>query len=274
MTGISVTVSGARGEVDMELPAVVPLRTLLPALAWAYAGVDPDDVVVMVVARGRLDVDRSLAESGVQSGCVLNLFPRAGLAVRPITQKGTVSAGRAGAALAVAVAERPAAPPDITPHPRLRLVDTEPATPKAGRWAWRGAHGGAGVTTLAQALGGIEATDEAGSLPRIVVTRTHARGLEAAQQLAAELDAAERAGGAPLLGLVLVPDAPRRLPAALQDLAHVVVGGYPRWWSLRWSTELRFGGYGPDSLPRRVRRLGEDLNALVLGQSDEQRRVP
>jgi len=131
------------------------------------------------------------------------------------------------------------------------------------------------VTTLARVLGGLEATDEAaGSLPIIVVARTHARGLEAAQQLAAELDATERAGGAPVLGLVLVPDAPGRLPPALQDLAHVVVGGYARWWSLRWSAELRFGGYGPDSLPRRVRRLGEDLNALVLGQSDEQRRVP
>jgi hypothetical protein len=280
MTGISVTVSGARGEVDMELPAVVPLRTLLPALAWAYAGVDPDDVVVMVVARGRLDVDRSLAESGVRPGSVLNLFPRAGLAVRPSAQTVRGSAGRAGTVVsptgaAVAVAERPAAPPDITPQPRLRLVDTELATPKAGLWAWRGAHGGAGVTTLARVLGGVEATDVvAGSLPIIVVTRTHARGLEAAQQLAAELDTTERAGGAPLLGLVLVPDAPGRLPPALQDLAHVVVGGYPRWWALRWSTELRFGDFGPDSLPRRVRRLGEDLNALALDQADEQRRAP
>ena len=274
--------SGTRGEADLELPDDAPLATLLAALARSYTGVDLDQVVVMVAGRGRLDVGRSLAESGVRPGAVLNLFPGDLVPMGPpsVAERAVGAAAAPASAGAVAVAVAGAGRTTATavgaPRPKLRLVETRPERgPEPGRWAWQGAHGGAGVTTLARALGGLEATRQsAGSLPRIVVARTHATGLEAAQRLAAELDAAEVAGAAPVLGLVLVPDAPGRLPPALQDLAHVVVGGYPRWWALRWSAELRFGGYRKGALPRRVRRLGEDLHALALGQSEEQRRVP
>jgi len=275
---MEVTVSGTRGEADLELPDDAPLASLLDTLARSYTGVDLDHVVVMVAGRGRLDVGRSLAESGVRPGAVLNLFPGDLVPMGPPSAAeravGAAAApARAGAvAVAIAGAGRTTATQVRAPRPKLRLVETRP---EPGRWVWQGAHGGAGVTTLARALGGLEASREAaGSLPRVVVARTHAAGLERAQQVAAELDAAEGGGVTPVLGLVLVPDAPGRLPPALQDLAHVVVGGYPRWWALRWSAELRFGGHREGALPRRVRRLGEDLHALALGQSDEQRRVP
>jgi len=275
---MEVTVSGTRGEADLELPDDAPLATLLAVPARSYAGVDLDHLVVMVAGQGRLDVGRSLAESGVRPGAVLNLFPGDLVPVGPssVAERAVGALAAPALAGAVAVAERTTATAVGVPRPNLRLVKTRRQRgPEPGRWAWQGAHGGAGVTTLARALGGLEATGQAaGSLPRVVVARTHAAGLERAQQVAVELDAAEGSGAAPVLGLVLVPDAPGRLPPALQDLAHVVVGGYPRWWVLRWSGELRFGGYREGSLPRRVRRLGEDLHALALRQSDEQRRVP
>jgi hypothetical protein len=277
MSGLKVTVSGRRGEADMELAVGAPLATVLAAPAWSYAGVGVDDVVVVVAGQGRLDVSRSLAECGVGPGAVLNLFPRDKLPVRQAPQTNGAVGANASAVVAPAepgaLADRPSAAPKVAQHSRVRRLRRPPATdgPKVGLWAWQGAHGGAGVTTLIQALGGLEASDAtAGSLPRVVVTRTHAAGLRRAQRLGVELDAAEMAGGAPVLGLVLVPDAPGRLPPALRDLAHVVAGGYSRWWVLDWSVELRLGPYRLDSLPRRVRRLGEELQALVRRQAADQ----
>ena len=67
-----------------------------------------------------------------------------------------------------------------------------------------------------------------------------------------------------VLGLVVVADAPGRLPRPLRDFAQVVGGGLPRMWSIPWVESWRLGE--PMVLanaPREVRRLMDDLHALT-----------
>ena len=100
---------------------------------------------------------------------------------------------------------------------------------------WLGAHGGAVTTTVRLATGlGPEAPASClahGTWPVlvVVVARTHARGLIAAQQLAVQLASRGAGPGTAyhLAGLVLVADAPGKLPKPLAELAQLVSGGYP-----------------------------------------------
>lgn len=74
----------------------------------------------------------------------------------------------------------------------------------------------------------------------MVVARTHAAGLYAAQQALREW----AAGGSPpvaLLGLVLVADAPGRLPRRLAHLATVVAGAAPASMRVPFIQRLRVG---------------------------------
>ena len=67
-----------------------------------------------------------------------------------------------------------------------------------------------------------------------------------------------------LLGLVLMADAPGRLPRPLRDLSKLVAGGAPRTWSLPWVEAWRLGqAPALDDLPRQVRRLVKDLVSLT-----------
>jgi len=128
-----------------------------------------------------------------------------------------------------------------------------------------GAHGGAGTTTLATLLEGHDGTCAWPGYPSptLLVARTHMAGLTAAQAAARQW-----AGrGVPsvqtnLLGLVLVADAPGRLPRPLQELSRVVAGGVPRVWHLPWVEEWRVGQQ-PRTLPRPIHRLLQDVSALV-----------
>jgi hypothetical protein len=136
---------------------------------------------------------------------------------------------------------------------------------------WLGVHGGAGETTLAQLL---EGSWEAGhawpqaketELPDVIlVARTNARGLRAAQ-----LAAIEWASGnvdVHLHGLVLIADAPGRLPKPLKDFAVVVAGGVPRVWQLPWVEAWRLGEpVCAETAPRAVAAFLDQLRALQLG---------
>lgn len=137
---------------------------------------------------------------------------------------------------------------------------------------WMGAHGGAGETTLEQLLEGSRAAGHAWPInehndalpPRVVlVARTNARGLRAAQLAATEW----ASGDVPvhLEGLVLVADAPGRLPKALKQFARLVSGGVPHVWELPWVEEWRVGEpVSEDTAPKAAIQLLEQLRSACL----------
>ncbi|WP_298991880.1 DUF6668 family protein [uncultured Pseudokineococcus sp.] len=95
--------------------------------------------------------------------------------------------------------------------------------------AWVGAHGGAGTSTLHRAAkvgrdhGRIWPP---GSTPVLLVARTHGHGLAAARQ------ALRQHGTAHVRGLVLVADAPGRLPRPLHQQVRVLSGAGPQLWQV------------------------------------------
>lgn len=141
----------------------------------------------------------------------------------------------------------------------------------AALW-WLGVHGGAGETTLARLLPGTRPAEHAWPRPpattyvptRVVLAaRSHASGLRAAQKAATHW----AAGAMPdvqLLGLVIVADAPGRLPKPLRELAALVSGGVPQTWHVPWIESWRLGDdVALETAPREVRRLITDLTALT-----------
>ena len=144
-----------------------------------------------------------------------------------------------------------------------------PAPPGAAQaLLWLSAHGGSGVTTLqaATGLGG----DDTYLLPvaeglwpvlMLVVARTHAHGLLCAQQLAVQAASSGLALATyHLAGLVLVADAPGKLPKPLAELSQLISGGYPRTWRVPYVEAWRLGE--PPSAantPKVVARIGQDL---------------
>src|SRR5450755_3508753 len=119
----------------------------------------------------------------------------------------------------------------VLPGPQHRLVRRRLDDEERGAVWWLGAHGGAGETTLEELFTGSRAADHCWPLTDadrpparvVLVARTHAHGLRAAQSAVREW-----AAGDPevlLLGLALIADAPGRLPHELRQLADLVAGG-------------------------------------------------
>jgi len=135
---------------------------------------------------------------------------------------------------------------------------------------WLGVHGGAGETSLAALVSDWRAAEHAwprtpgGGGVRVVLTaRSNMRGLRAAQAAATQW-AAGLVPHIEVVGLVIVADAPGRLPRALREFSQIVGGGVPRTWTLPWIEAWRLGE--PPALsdaPREVRRLVDDLAAVV-----------
>src|SRR5690625_3533933 len=136
---------------------------------------------------------------------------------------------------------------------------------------WVGAHGGAGESTLAALVSQWHAAE--GAWPRVsgqnlparvvLVARSNVAGLKAAQRAATQW-AAGLVPSVELLGLVIVADAPGRLPRPLRDLAQLVGGGVPRTWMVPWVEQWRPGHELslPDA-PRQVRQLVKELTELI-----------
>ena len=167
-----------------------------------------------------------------------------------------------GAAARGAAAPQPGIPsPDTVDRLPVRLVGGHP-----GLWVL-GTHGGAGETRLAAVLPGARAAGHAwpeaegaglGPGRVLLVARTDAHGLRAAQRAAA----AWASGTCPavdLVGLVLIADAPGRLPRRLQQTADLVAGGVPRTWHLGWHEPWRTAAPQEGDEPRGLRRLRRDL---------------
>jgi uncharacterized protein DUF6668 len=178
---------------------------------------------------------------------------------RPLTAAPDWRPGAAGGPGGVV----PPAPEDCLPRREIAAEE------RAAVW-WLGAHGGAGESTLEELFAGSRAAGHAwplapsGEPPArvVLVARTHAHGLKAAQLAIRDW----AVGGVPvlLLGLVLIADAPGRLPHALRQLAGLIAGGAPAVWSLPWIEAWRVGDPpGPSNAPKVVRRLLEDLRAMT-----------
>ncbi|MET8894959.1 DUF6668 family protein [Streptomyces albogriseolus] len=98
-----------------------------------------------------------------------------------------------------------------------------PARATARRFSWVGLHGGAGVSTLAAVYGGHDCGRSwpGPDAPRsvLLVARTHAGGLDAVPPAVELFRRGEAPHGLDLDAVVLVADAPGRLP---RPLAHRV----------------------------------------------------
>lgn len=174
----------------------------------------------------------------------------------------------------VPAATGPRAPQGGVPVPDL--VDQLPVRhhPSTAPLWWVGVHGGAGESTLERLVPGWAGAGRAWpqTIPSytttrvVLVARSHAAGLQAAQKAITQW----AAGAVPLtelLGLVILADAPGRLPRPLRDLAHLVAGGAPRTWHLPWVESWRQGEpVDLHTAPREVRRLVADLTALLPPQ--------
>lgn len=136
---------------------------------------------------------------------------------------------------------------------------------------WVGTHGGAGESTLEQLLEGSRAgghawpqADVGDTTPDVIlVARTSAHGLRCAQLAATEWASGDVA--VQLHGLVLIADAPGRLPRPLKDFAQIVAGGVPRVWRLPWVEAWRQGEpVSTQTAPKAIVAFLDELRASHL----------
>ncbi|WP_228086740.1 DUF6668 family protein [Cellulosimicrobium cellulans] len=169
---------------------------------------------------------------------------------------------------AVPVATGPTAPQRGVPAPGASdRLPIQPQPRDADVW-WLGVHGGAGETSLAALVPDWLAAEHAwpqtlGGARVVLTARSNMRGLRAAQAAATQW-AAGLVPHVEVVGLVIVADAPGRLPRPLREFSQIVGGGVPRTWTLPWIEAWRLGE--PPALsdaPREVRRLVDDLRAVV-----------
>jgi hypothetical protein len=129
-----------------------------------------------------------------------------------------------------------------------------------------GAHGGAGETTIATLLPGARACERRwptghAAARVVVVARTHATGLLAAQETAIDWAAGNLPGQ--LLGLVTIADAPGRLPRPLNELESLVAGAFPHAWRIGWHEPWRLGEPARlEECSRTLRIFAGDIRSL------------
>lgn len=162
---------------------------------------------------------------------------------------------------------------------RLRAVRESawdaPVTPTERRpagafWAYVGLHGGAGVSTLLEAVPGGMAfaarslPSEYGypDLPIVAVTRSNADGLSAAQDFSREMSM--RIDKPRILGLIVMADAATRPPKPLETLLRLASGGYERTWRAPWVEAWRRGEpVSLATLPLPYRRITWEISQLA-----------
>jgi hypothetical protein len=159
----------------------------------------------------------------------------------------------------------------VTPPEQVDQLPVAFPARTADLW-WVGVHGGAGETSLGALVPAWAPAGHAWPLtggPRsrirtVLVARSSAAGLLAAQRAATHWASGALDARVDLLGLVIIADAPGRLPRPLRDLAQVVGGGVPRVWNLPWIESWRLGA--PVTLnasPKPVRQLISELESLL-----------
>ncbi|MQA03538.1 MAG: hypothetical protein GEV07_12735 [Streptosporangiales bacterium] len=181
-----------------------------------------------------------------------------------------------------AVPATPVTPPWQRPHLDAEAGGIPTPTRRLGWWrcprrlavdvAWWavGVHGGAGVTRLVSgmAAGGYDVSQHwpvvpAGvkARPLLLVARTDQHGLRAAQDAIREWFWRLTPPGFDLAGLVLMADAPGKLPPPLRNQARTLAGSVPRVWHIPWVEEWRFGEQ-PERPPKELTGLREHLTEL------------
>ena len=169
------------------------------------------------------------------------------------------------------IANGPRSPQQGVPAPdRVDQLPTFDHRTPADLWVL-GAHGGAAESSLAALVPQWRAANH--GWPRVpghplrsrvlLTVRSNVRGLQSAQSAATQW-AAGLAPFVELVGLVVVADAPGRMPRPIRDLTQLVSGGVPRTWHLPWIESWRLGEpVALESAPRPARRLVDDLQAVL-----------
>lgn len=93
----------------------------------------------------------------------------------------------------------------------------------------------------------------------VLVARSNVHGLRAAQRAATEW-ASGSLPGIRVAGLVVMADAPGRIPKEIREFARVVGGGVPHLWHVPWVEEWRLGHDLPhELLPKDLRTVLEQV---------------
>ncbi|GGS12047.1 hypothetical protein GCM10010269_58910 [Streptomyces humidus] len=149
----------------------------------------------------------------------------------------------------------PVTVPDPGPAPTPAPYASTTATPR--RFSWVAAHGGAGSSTLAAVYGGHDsgrAWPGAGDPPSVLlVARTHAAGLESVLRTLEVFRRGEAPAGLDLDSVVLVADAPGRLPRPLAQRVRTIESIIDVY-RVPWVTDWRLGDLG-GSPPRETAPL-------------------
>ncbi|WP_344272234.1 hypothetical protein [Actinomadura napierensis] len=100
----------------------------------------------------------------------------------------------------------------------------------------------------------------------VLVARSHAHGLRAAQAAAWQWSTSAELRPVQLLGLAVIADAPGRRPKPLKDLLTLISGGVPKVWDLPWVEALRLGDPpGQVQLPAQYAAMAADLHTIMTG---------
>lgn len=175
-----------------------------------------------------------------------------------------------------AIPEEPPFIPTGATRPQLSVpqpdqADRLPRRNVAGRepsfW-WLGVHGGAGETSLARLDKRTKAAEHqwpltaAGSVI-VLVARSNVPSLRAARLAATEW-ASGSLPGIHVAGLVVMADAPGRLPKEIRDFARVVGGGMPHMWHFPWVDAWRYGhDVAAEELSKEARITLEQVHTAV-----------
>jgi len=134
---------------------------------------------------------------------------------------------------------------------------------------WVATHGGAGATTLAAVVGGVDVgcrwPDAARHEPAriLLLARTHEQGLRAASRALNAIREGRHPAGMELVALVLVADAPGRLPVPLLTRIRLLRSVVPVQ-RVPWIPQWRLGKT-VDRLPGQLVRVGGLIQAAQRG---------
>lgn len=146
-----------------------------------------------------------------------------------------------------------------------RLEEFTPSERPRRLWVI-GAHGGAGESTIADVVDGSPTQHrwprQSDGPAAVLVARTHHHGLRRAQ-LAMRTWASGQTPPLKLIGLILVADAPGRLPKELDHFAQTLGGGVPHIWRFPWVEALRTIDASQIQPPRQVTKILTELNTVL-----------